>query len=139
MQAALEAKRQTERATSQQKLAEKNKNSVIARQLEIQAETTYSFGNRNIEKSILLATESLRRDAKKINKLPVFLQSKIPLLRKNIATLAHAGLVMTLAFSPDGKFLATNSGNKVQFWFWQAKDLIEYACSRLNRNLTYTE
>jgi WD40 repeat protein len=56
------------------------------------------------------------------------------------ARMSHDDEVRSVAFSPDGKYLATTSDDKTaRVWLWRPKDLIDEACSRLTRNLTYDE
>jgi WD40 repeat protein len=45
----------------------------------------------------------------------------------------------TCAFSPDGKYLMTAGHFGTQTWLWRPKEIVEEACTRLGRNLTYQE
>jgi uncharacterized protein with WD repeat len=59
---------------------------------------------------------------------------------KEIARVTHADWVLSVTFSPNGKYLATAStDNTARVWFRYPEDLIDEACSRLTRNLTYEE
>ncbi len=57
-----------------------------------------------------------------------------------IARVAHKKWVNAIAFSPDGRYLATASEDgTAQVWLWRPDDLIAEACSRLTRDLTREE
>jgi hypothetical protein len=57
-----------------------------------------------------------------------------------VARLTHDNDVNTVAFSPDGKWVISGSGDgTARVWLWRAEDLIDLACSRLTRNLTQAE
>ena len=58
---------------------------------------------------------------------------------REVARIPHEDEVSDVRFSPDGRYLLTRSGNVAEVWFLQADDLINAACSRLNRNLTVQE
>jgi WD40 repeat protein len=59
---------------------------------------------------------------------------------QEIIHLTHENSVSYVAFSPNGKYIVSGSrDNTVRVWIWQTEDLITDACSRVNRNLTYTE
>lgn len=47
--------------------------------------------------------------------------------------------VEAVAFSPDGKWVATASGRTARVWLRRSEDLIAEACARLTRNLTLEE
>ncbi|MBS9769215.1 MAG: hypothetical protein J7F05_01410, partial [Trichodesmium erythraeum GBRTRLIN201] len=59
---------------------------------------------------------------------------------KELATLNHQSLVNAVAFSPDGKTIATaNYDNTARLHWATSEGLIQEACSRLSRNLTAKE
>ena len=45
----------------------------------------------------------------------------------------------TCAFSPDGKYLITATDEAARVWLWRPKEIVDEACARLGRNLTYQE
>ena len=47
--------------------------------------------------------------------------------------------VSDVAFSPDGKYLATANGHMVEIWLWRPEDLIATVKPKLTRNLTLGE
>jgi len=59
---------------------------------------------------------------------------------REVTRLAHGGTVWTVAFSPNGRYLATASADyTTRVWLWRPEDLIAVACTRLTRNLTLEE
>jgi Tol biopolymer transport system component len=58
---------------------------------------------------------------------------------KELAQVDYKSLVQEAKFSPDGRCIIVCSDHTVSVWAWQVQDLIDQACSRLNRNLTREE
>src|SRR6266496_3248733 len=59
---------------------------------------------------------------------------------KQIARFTHDESVSAIAFSPDGKYLATASMDGIaRLWLWRSEDLLIEAQARLTRNLTPAE
>jgi WD40 repeat protein len=56
---------------------------------------------------------------------------------KQVFRIASRGLLV--AFTPDGRSLATVEGDTVVLRLWRPADLIDDACGRLTRNLTWSE
>ena len=54
--------------------------------------------------------------------------------------LDDVGLANGMGFTPDGRYLATASGNDdLTLWLWRPDELIGQACGHLTRNLTLKE
>lgn len=47
--------------------------------------------------------------------------------------------VVTVAFSPDGKYVVLIWGTTARVWIYRSIDLIANSCSRITRNLTRAE
>jgi WD40 repeat protein len=58
---------------------------------------------------------------------------------REIARMTHDQLMVAVAFSPDGKFIATGSEGSAQIWSWQPGDVIASACAYVRRNLSPAE
>jgi YD repeat-containing protein len=92
-------------AESEQARAEQAHTLAIARQLAAQAELTLVTPPVHLVRSTLLATESLRR-APTLEGYRIWAKA-MALLPRDVRRLEHQGQVQKLAFSPDGKQLAT--------------------------------
>jgi WD40 repeat protein/tRNA A-37 threonylcarbamoyl transferase component Bud32 len=85
--------------------AERQRQIAVARRLAAQSDLLRDQQPALLERSVLLAVESMRR-------LPLLendqaLRQGLALLPKTLVTLLHQGQVCTVAFSPDGRYLAT--------------------------------
>ncbi len=59
---------------------------------------------------------------------------------KELQRLSHEAAVTAVSFSPDGKTLASGSRDTtLRVWRWQPKDLMDAACERSTRNLSWDE
>jgi len=51
---------------------------------------------------------------------------------REVARLTHGAGIIDVAFSADGKFVATVSEDRIaRVWLWHPKDLVDAACDRL--------
>lgn len=102
-------------AVAQRAEAEHQANVAVARQLAAQARLAMEQQAYNLERSALLAAESMRRfpslEAEQA------LRGALALLPRPLARMDHGEGVQNLAVSPDGKLLATSSDdNVVRVW-----------------------
>ena len=59
---------------------------------------------------------------------------------RDVTSIQHGAPVNAVAFSPDGRRLATGDAKgAIRIWRWTLDDLMEQACSHVSRNLTPTE
>jgi len=59
---------------------------------------------------------------------------------REVARMTHASTVFAVAFSPDGRYVVSGSGDRTaRVWWWRPDDLVAEACRRLPRNLTREE
>jgi len=131
-QAAEHQRRDTEIARRQ---AEEQATLATARELAARANLGLAKSGGSLVRSALLCVESLRR--RPTLEAHMALMVDLALLRRSTARLAHDAEVMAVAFSPDGRRLATASGKTARLW--RPEDLIQQACRRLEHNLTVDE
>jgi WD40 repeat protein len=59
---------------------------------------------------------------------------------REVARIPHERPVSVVAFSPDGRWLATRSPEwPTRLWLWRPADMMAEACNHLTRNLTRDE
>jgi WD40 repeat protein len=105
---ATEARRQATIAQERQKEAERERNIAVARQLAAQSEALRVAAPELIERSVLLSIESVQTIP--LTEGAQALQKSLSLIPKPIALLTqrlHPNSLTALAFSPDGRYLAT--------------------------------
>ena len=112
----LEAERQRTIAEQQQQEAERQRQVALARSLAAQAVlySQYDLDNNLIERSILLAIESLRRFPSP--EADQSLREGGVRLCHRIGTLEHEGMVLSIAFSPDGKLWQPRAMTRVPYY-----------------------
>ncbi|MGK7875101.1 MAG: hypothetical protein AB4426_17925 [Xenococcaceae cyanobacterium] len=120
----------------------KQEKMAVARQLAATSEWIRSQRENLHESSVLLAVESMKRFQKM--KEPSMeadraLRNGLTLLSPFVSRISHEADVLAVAFSPDGKYLASASGDSAWLYFAKPQDLIAEACRRLSRNLTANE
>ena len=94
-------------AESAQAVAEEQRQVALARQLAAQAQIVLDNSSSSVVRSILLAVESLRRYPESEGNQA--LHRALGLLPRSVAVVEQGGAVRAIAFSPDGRCLATGS------------------------------
>jgi len=97
-------------ATRQRQLAEQRQKEAEAQKLAAQSDLAFKTIGRYLERSALLAIESMRR-VPSVEGDRALRQSS-SLLPKELIRVTHEGYVVALAFSSDGRYLATGSWDK---------------------------
>lgn len=121
---------QARNATQQAKIA-------LVRQLTAQAQSINATRSSKQMVAALLAVESM--------KLYPLGEGAQLLLNSNeagrpIARMIHDDYVISVAFSPDGRYIVSGSSDSTaRVWRWQPQDLITNACAYMPRNLTRGE
>jgi uncharacterized protein YpmB len=103
------AKKAKEQEAAQRKIAQQQTEIALARQLAAQAELTRNQQASLLPRSVLLAVESMRRFPSL--EADQALRHGLALLAHPVAAMSHTVSVCPIAFSPDGKYLATVSGD----------------------------
>ncbi len=111
------AKKQSQIASEQTHVALDQKNVALARGLAAQSELTMSQRANLRQRGLLLAVESMRR-------FPSFegdqaIRHGLAMLPRHVAAMRREDSVLSVAFSPDGKYLATASPDNTA-WVWEA-------------------
>ena len=91
--------------------AVEQRNIALARQLAAQAELTRSQNRNLIERSVLLAAESIKRTP--TLEADLVLRPQLGLLMRPGPVIADSGDVYDVAFSPDRKYVAVETGKNV--------------------------
>ncbi|MHC4167772.1 MAG: WD40 repeat domain-containing protein, partial [Planctomycetota bacterium] len=90
--------------------ATENAKIALARQLAAQAELTISQQPNLLQRGVLLAVESMRRY--RSLEADQALRHGLAILARPVAVVSHGNVVDSVAFSPDGKYLATASTDR---------------------------
>jgi len=110
----LEAERQKQLAEYNRQEAERQRQIARARQLATQAELLRDQNPHLIERSVLLAIEAEQIFSCLETKQA--LRDGAALLRQRVAYISHKRMLKAMALSPDGKCLATASGENILLW-----------------------
>jgi hypothetical protein len=103
------------RAEQQAQIAEQQAQIALARQLAAQAQQIIDGQPDQLPRAVLLAVESLRRSPESAGNEA--LGNGLDLLPEEVARTAHDGAVSAVAFSPDGKWIASGTfGNTARVW-----------------------
>ncbi|MDP4114232.1 MAG: hypothetical protein Q8924_19195, partial [Bacillota bacterium] len=108
------AEEKKKEAEVQKQIAEEKTKEVRTSSLNLQS-YVFQRDNKNIDKSVLLAIESLR--IIKTSFADELIRQGLLLLPHSLVTLNHDGVVNKVMFSPDGKYIATASNdNTSRLW-----------------------
>ncbi len=119
-------------------IAEAEQNKAVALKLAAAGQLAESQHSNQLQLHALLAIESTKRYPSPLANQS--LRHALDLMPRPLATMVHQDSVSAVSFSPDGKTLASGSGDTtVRVWIWQPQDLILAACERSTRNLNWDE